>query len=503
MHQYLGSKRRRRSLALAGALALVVAIPGVAALDVKGRTDTGYSLSTGDSALVNRVYNTHTLDLGLAPGMSVSLYGGLSSAFGPGPGAGNILRNLNDAYNGNAATWVDYNLYAASFQYSSSLFGLSVGRRDSLLTELSAYDGLNVWVAPLPWLRVEAFGGIPWQDPSLLRLATSLSNEISKGALEAGAKVRVSLLGDTLSVSGEWTYLSQLNETTALIGGSTSLDTDQVARFSASYSPAEWLSAGASGSLVNWLPLDASAWAAGYVQGLHLSYGLNANVQALDIGALGEQFSSFSDLLGAAQPFIALSGDLSEEISGFLPANPILKSASIDLGFGHRQPLDTGKASKFNPSWNEFRAGPSLAFAGGFSVSGYYSLLLTDATGQTATPANTINGFGGELREKLGALDLRLGTSFSANEWDSSYTAYSMVDKFAAQDYYLRAKYQLSKALDLSLKASYETALLASITTLTPVNTDTLTPAYTLDTTDLNSAARNTLHFEIRAGFRY
>lgn len=484
MLKHRGSRRAGAVLALG--LAGLIAGPGLFALDLSGRTDTGYRLDYGDTTLVNRAWNSHSLELGIMPGLSFSLYGGLNGSFGGAPAAGTVLLSLPDARNGSTASWVDYNLYEARLSYSASVFGLSFGRQANQPGAMASFDGLSAWANPLPWLRLEAFGGLPWSDPSLLRAATGYADALSAGELEGGLNLSATLLEGSLSLSGGYVYLAQTTPSSGAIGAATSLKTNQLVRASASYAPSALLSAGLSCSLVDFAPVDAAFWAGGLVETAHLSYSLNGDLQLVDAASFGSSLSSFAAILGASDAYLSASAALSEDLGAFfLPAEGLLRRLSLDAGFDHRQPL-TGSASATDPGFEQFRVGPSLGFAYGLGLSGYYNYLLPASGFGTS-----INAFGGELSEKVQAFDIRVGTSFSANSWEQDVSGTTYSDSFAAQQYYLRAKWKLSKALDLQLRASYETSQQTSIV-----------DAFT-GSTDLNASPRSQIRAEIRAGYRY
>ncbi|MEI6875056.1 MAG: hypothetical protein WCL50_07985 [Spirochaetota bacterium] len=491
---------RSASLALFAVLVFAIAFPGIA-LDLSGRTDTGYRLDWGSDSMVNRVFNNHSLELGISEGFGFSMYGGLQAAM-RGTDAGLPYTGLLEAENDAKSRWVDYSLFLADLHYSTTFFGLSFGRKVSNELGAAPYDGLSAWVAPLPGFRVEAYGGIPWNDPSLLRIGTSISGALSAGALEAGAKLSAGFLDEALQVSLGYLYSAQTKFNSSQIGAASSTVKNQLLDASGSMYLGDWLSAGAKVSLIDWnpLPVNAGVWADGLVEAAHLNYTANASVQAIDITVFGQSFSSFYTLLGASHPYVSVACNLSEEVSAFLPPSTLLKSATFDVAYEHRQPLLSSDGSRFNTAYDEFRLGPAFAFGPGLSLSGYYSLLLTD---KSKSMDNTINSFGGEIREKIGAFDIRLGTAFTANKWQADYATQTISDEFAAQDYYLKGAWKVSKALDLSLRAYWETALLASISSSTAVNTDALTPAFAILASDPNGAARNSLRVEIRAGYRY
>lgn len=486
MESIRGSRLAGVRLTLAVVLGVAVASPGLFALDFSGRTDTGYPFEYGDNESVNRAWNTHSLELGILPGLSFDLYGGLRGAFGAVPSAGTVLLSLSDAQNDSQASWIDYDLYAANLRYSSSNYGLALGRLQDQPGARASFDGLSAWPEPPPWLRVEAFGGIPWSDPSLIRAAQSISDALSAGSLEGGANLTATLLDGSLALSGGYLYLAQLSPSAGTIGASSNLITDNVVRASTSWSPAMALSAGASLSLVNFAPVDLSCWAGGLVEAARLSYSLTGDVQFVDAASFGSSLSSFAAILGAADSYLSATLLLSEDLgSFFLPKAGPISSLSLDAGLDHRQPL-SGTASETDPGYEQFRIGPSIGLPFGLGLSGYYNYLLPSGDFGTS-----ISAFGGEISEKLGAFKFRLGSSFSANSWESDVSGTSYSDSFAAQQYYLRASWKVTKSFDLQLRASYEYSEQTSIT-----------DAFT-GSTDLDASGRSNVRAEIRAGYRY
>ena len=482
MEKYRGSRQAGAKMALVAALGFAIAAPGLFALDLSGRTDTGYRLDYGDNAMINRAWNTHSLELGIMPGLKFSMYGGLLGAFGANPAAGTDLINLPAAQNGNAATWVDYDLYTASLAYFDTSYGVSVGRLNNQPGAMASFDGVAAWVAPNSWLRVDMFGGLPWSDASLLRASSAFSGS----NLEGGATLSATLMQGNLGLSGGYVYLAQTTPSLGTIGASSSNVTNQVVRASASYSASSALSAGASATLVNFAPVDAAIWAGGMVDAVRLSYSVNGDVQFVGASSFGSSLSNFAAILGAADSYLSGSIDLSDDIgSFFLPKNGVVTSLSLDAGFDHRQPL-SGKATETDPGYEQFRVGPAMGLAFGLGLSGYYNALIPAADFDTA-----INSFGGEISEKVDAFDFRLGTSFSANNWEEDIAGTTYLDSFAAQQYYLRAKYKVTKALDLQVRGSYETSKQTSI-----IN------AFT-GTSDLNASPRTVIRAELRAGYRY
>ncbi|HUX40174.1 MAG TPA: hypothetical protein VMV83_03315 [Rectinemataceae bacterium] len=481
MEKYRGSRQVGARFALVAALGFAIAAPGLFALDLSGRTDTGYRLDYGDNAMINRAWNTHSLDIGIMPGLKFSMYGGLDGSFGAAPAAGTVLISLPDAQNGETASWVDYDLYTASIAYTAPTFGLALGRLSNQPGAMASFDGLSAWVAPMSWLRVDLFGGLPYSDASLVRAA----NAYTGSNLEGGASLSANLFDEALNLSAGYVYLSQATPTAGTIAASANTVVNQVLRASASWSSSSELSAGASATLVNFNPVDSAVWVGGMIDAARLSYSLNGDLQFLNAADFGASLSNFAAILGAADPYLSASVDLSEDFGGFfLPKGGLVSSLTLDAGYDHRQPL-TGSATISDPGYEQFRVGPSVSLAMGLALSGYYNYLLP-ASGY----GTSINAFGGEIGQKVDAFDFRLGTSFSASSWQED-VAGVYTDSFAAQQYYLQARWKATKALNFQFKASYETSQQTSI-----IN------AFA-GSSDLDASPRSDIHVELRAGYRY
>ena len=481
--------------------------PDRSALTIKGRTDTGYQLALGDNAMVNRAYNYESIDLGIDKGLTLSMYGGLLSAIGPhtntsdadgNPEASdNSLRNLLDALNGNPGTWVSYSLYKLQVNYSTEQFGLSFGRTTGMGSAMAPYDGLSCWYAPMDWLRIEAFGGHPWQDANVARFA-DLPAKLAAGEYEVGGSVSATLMEGSLSTGIGYVLLSQSSYAGGLGSGSVDSTTAVVqsglGSANVAWNPSNLFGAGLSASFINVTPLDISAWAAGTLESAYLAYNLRTALQPVDATAVANSFNAFASVLGASKAYVSASLDLTEDVTGFFTMPAFLKYAQVELGCDYRQPL--GTADAWNPQYLQFRVGPLVAFDKGLSVSAYYNYLLG------LSSADNINTISGEIREKIASFDFRLGTSFDANKFEANSATNSVLESVDTQEYYLKAKWQATKAFDLSLKASYSSSLYGTSTTAA-LTDSTLLPAATTVTTQLNDQARTSMRLEIRAGYRY
>lgn len=484
MQSNRGSRTSRPCGALAAMIVFALVAQGVAALDFSGRVDSGYRLDYDDPVAINRVFSYQNFDMGLGEGLSLTFNGGLLSAIGSNSSAGISIRGLDDARNDadadkdNLGTWVDYQLFGMKVAYQSDLVGVQVGRLSDWSGAASAFDGAGATLSPLSFLRIRAFGGMPYSDGSVIRAIRSYPSKIGNGELEAGATFGLSLLDDKLALSAGYLYLAQSTDVDALIGSASNVVKNQTLRGSMSFAPATWLSTSLNATMIDFKPTYASFNANGLVDPLHLRYNLGGTVQLLAAAALGNSFNSFAAILGSANPYFSGSASVSEELGGFIPTGGLLKSVALDASVGRRQPLVASDVAQANPTITEFRAGPSLAFGFGLSANGYYSYVLSDSG--SAKP-ETINAFGGELRYRKTPLDIRAGTAFTANEWTEDYLGSGYHDTFNAQTYYVRAKVNVTKTFDVQARMTYESSVLASVT----------------------GSATSTVRAEVRAGYRF
>jgi hypothetical protein len=262
---------------------------------------------------------------------------------------------------------------------------------------------------------------------------------------------------------------------------------------SAAYRQSALFAGGASASILGSSALDASVWAAGNLDSLHVSYGFDGRIQPVDAAAVADRFDAFAALLSASKPYFSVSANLTEDIAAFLPARGLIKAAQLELACDYRQPL--GAADLWNQNYALIRFGPLVALDGGFSVSAYGNYLIAFGS------ESNLSALGAEIRERIAGFDVRLGTAFDADDYETNEAATSIVETFDSQEYYLRAKWQMTKAFDLSLKASYSSSLLGAVTSA-PADSSLL-PTWDIVTTELNSQARTSIHLDLRAGFRY
>jgi hypothetical protein len=481
-------------------LGFLLLLAPAGALDYTGRIDTRYLFRAGDNAYGSDLYNYHSLELTLLKGLTLSWYGGVIASLndtvnifdGTTEATDNALRNLQDA--SNPGQYINYTIYSAFLKYDTGLWGVSIGRMNPVDYDLTRFDGVMAWVAPLSWLKLEAFGGLPWHY-AFVAHPTDIAQYWESGEVAAGGGATVTLLDDTLRISVKYQYLQENTRPDGLISSSapTYLAADSLSRVNVSYSPADWLNAGAGASALGISPLSVNAWASGAIESLYFSYSVDFQSQLMSVSAVSDRLTEFSALLTASSPYLDASVTLTENVGGFLPRGGFLSDAELELSYEHRQPVFSSDLSMFNPQYDQFRVGTLLGAKGGWTLQVFYSLLLT------SNIENTLNVVGGEIGKKWSAVDIRLGSSFNASQYQTDYTQTILEDSFYAQEYYVKAKVLINRSFDVSLKAAYENILLTSITSGQPLNPDVDYTALTV----LNGSLRNYFRLDLRAGFRY
>lgn len=489
--------------AMAAALVLLGLLGVVApagALDFTGRIDTRYTLQAGDYAFENDIYNYHSLDLAFSRNFTFSWYGGVIASLSPRVNtisadgseiSDNALRTLQDA--GNPGQYVNYTLYSAYLKYDARVFGAMLGRFAPADYDFTRFDGLIIWAAPFQWLRLEALGGMPWHYAYVSNPGV-VSQYWTAGEMAAGGGADLRFFDESLRLSLKYLYLQEAADTSGLINSaSTYISADSLAKGSVSYMGVPWLNAGAAFSMLDVSPLSARAWATGSIEPINLSYSADCQVQFVGVSALSDRLTEFAAILTAGDPYVDASVELTEDFAGFFPRGGFLSDIELELSYEHRQPVSAADLSMFNPQYDQLRVAALLGAQGGWTAQVFYALLLTSGI------ENTLHIVGGEIGKKWSVLDIRLGSSFNASLYQTDYTQTIVEESFYAQEYYLKAKWQVSRSFDVSLKAAYENILLTSITSATPLNQD-VDYAYV---TGLDDAARNYFRFEVRAGFRY
>jgi len=201
----------------------------------------------------------------------------------------------------------------------------------------------------------------------------------------------------------------------------------------------------------------------------------------------------YSALLSASHPYLSLSAGLSKDFTDLLGFKGFFTALQLELGYEHRQPLAAADLSMFNPQYDQFRVGTLLAIRGDWSLLVDYSVVLS------AGLENNLHAVGGELAKKWERIELRLGSSFYANRFQSDYTETVFTDSFFSQEYYLRFKWRISQLFDISLRGAYEHVLLSSLTSLSKLNDGVVYEPMT----ELFSEPRDYFRLDIRAGYRY
>ncbi len=468
------------------------------AVDLQARVETRYELQAGDGALDNDVFLYHFLELpflkrftfGWNGGLHKDLDGKTDSAPGVTPEATDIaLRGLPDAVD--PSQTLEYRIYSAYLKFELERFGALVGRYNPRDYEFAQFDGLLLWATPIDRLRLEAFAGKPWHYGYLSDFGTYWA----AGELAAGAGADLSLLGDRLKLALRYQYLRELTHREALIGEpvDTYLSNDHLTKLRVSLAPLPWLAAGLSGKFLGLQPEFLEFWASGYIERIRASYTLGLATQFIDIDQLSDRLTLYSSLLGSSHPYLSASAGVSEDFSDLLNLKGLFTGLELELNYEHRQPLVQADRSMFNPQYDQARVGLLVAVKGDWS-------LLVDYTFVVSTGLeNDLHAVGGELAKKWENIDVRLGSSFYANRFQTDYTATVFSDSFFSQEYYLKAKWRINRAFDVSLRGAFEHTRVSSLTSLTKVNEFLVYQPMT----ELFSEPRDYYRLDVRAGYRY
>jgi hypothetical protein len=472
--------------------------PRASALDLQARVETRYQLQAGDGALDNDVFLYHFLELpflqrftfGWNGGLSKDLDGKTDSAPGATPEATDIaLRGLPDAVNPDQT--LEYRIYSAYLRFDLERFGVLAGRYNPRDYEFAQFDGLLLWATPIDRLRLEAFGGKPWHYGYL----SDFSAYWRAGEVAAGAGADLSLLDDRLQLALRYQYLRELTHREALIGESsdTYLSSDHLSKLRVSLAPAPWLEAGVSTKFLGLEPRVLEAWASGYLEQWLASYSLGMATQFIDIAELSDRLTLYSALLGASHPYISVSAGLSKDFTDLLSLKGFFKALELELNYEHRQPLAQEDRSMFNPQYDQARLGLLVALRGNWSLLVDYNFVVSTGL------ENDLHAVGGELAKKWEKVDLRLGSSFYASRFQTDYTETVFSDSFFSQEYYLKARWRINRAFEVSLRGAIERARVTSLTSLTKVNELVVYEPMT----ELFSEPRNYYRLDVRAGYRY
>ncbi len=466
------------------------------AQELQARVETRYQLQAGDGALDNDVFQYHSLELPFLKSFTFAWSGGLRQDLDgrtdgtPTAEATDLaLRGLPDAANSDQS--LEYRIYSAFLRFDAGRFGALVGRYHPQDYELSQFDGLLLWASPFAWLRLETFGGKPWHYGYL----ADFDAYWAAGELVVGAGADVSLRGDSLRLALRYQYLQELTWANALIGevADPYLASDHLSKLRVTWTAAPWLE---TGGLISFLDLgwrSLELWASGSVEPLAATYSLACAMQFIDIADLSDRFTLYSALLGASHPYVSFSAALARDFSDLLNLGGFFTALQLELGYEHRQPLAAEDRSMFNPQYDQFRVGTLLAARGDWSLLVDYYFLLS------AGLENNLHVVGGELAKKWERIMIQAGSSFYASRFQSDYTQTAFTDSFYSQEFYLRLKWRISRAFDLSLRGTYEHILLSSLTSLSKVN-DLLVYE---PMTELFSEPRDYFRLDLRAGYRY
>ncbi len=489
-----------RIRAIAGVVLFLAAfgprLQTAAALDLQARVETRYQLQVGDGALDNDVYQYHSLTLPFLKSFSLGWSGGLRKDLdGQTDGTASAeqndlaLRGLPDAVNADQS--LEYRIYSAFLRFDVERFGVLVGRYNAQDYAFSQFDGLLLWASPLEWLRLETFGGKPWHYGYLSDFETYWNAE----ELIVGAGADVSFLDESLRLALRYQYLRELTSRDALIGepADTYIASDHLSKIRGTWAAAPWLEAGILVSMLDLTLKSWELWVNGNIEPLLASYSLGCVMQFVDIADLSDRLTLYSALLGASHPYLSATVGLTKDFTDLLGFKGFFTALQFELGYEHRQPLRAEDLSMFNPQYDQFRAGLLLAVRGDWSLLVDYNLLLSSGL------ENNLHVIGGELAKKWDRIEFQLGSSFYANRFQSDYTQTVFTDSFFSQEYYLKAKWRISRAFDLSVRGTYEHVLLSSLTSVDKVNDLVVYEPMT----ELFSEPRDYFRLDIRTGYRY
>ncbi len=481
-------------------LLLAVLTPWAAgALDLEARVETRYQLQAGDGALDNDVFLYHFLKMpflkrftfGWIGGLHKDLDGKTDSAPGVTPEVTDIaLRGLPDAVD--PSQTLEYRIYSAYVRFDLERFGALVGRYNPRDYEFTQFDGLLLWATPLDRLRLEAFAGKPWHYGYI----SDFGSYWGAGELVAGLGGELSLLSDRLRLALRYQYLRELTHRESLIGEpvDTYLSNDHLTRLRATLVPLPWLEAGVSAKFLGLRPEVLEFWASGYIEPLMVSYTLGFATQFIDIDELSDRLTLYSSLLGASHPYLSASAGVSRDFSDLLGLKgSFFQALELELNYEHRQPLALADRSMFNPQYDQARVGLLVAVKGDWSLLVDYNFVVSTGL------ENDLHAVGGELAKKWGQVDVRLGSSFYANRFQTDYTATVFSDSFFSQEYYLKGRWRINRAFDVSLRGAFERTRVSSLTSLTKVNEGLVYEPMT----ELFSEPRNYYRLDLRAGYRY
>ena len=248
-----------------------------------------------------------------------------------------------------------------------------------------------------------------------------------------------------------------------------------------------------SGAFLGLKPRALEFWASGNFEPLLTSFSLGCATQFIDIAELSDRLTLYSALLGSSHPYLSVSAGLSKDFSELLNLKGFFTALQLELNYEHRQPMAQEDRSMFNPQYDQARVSLLVALRGDWSLLVDYNFVVSTGL------ENDLHAVGGEVAKKWEKIDLRLGSSFYANRFQSDYTQTVFTDSFFSQEYYLKAKWKISRAFDLSVRGTYEHVLLSSLTSADKVNDLVVYEPMT----ELFSEPRDYFRLDIRTGYRY
>ncbi len=490
--------------AAAAVIALFVAAQPGSAVDFQGRIDTRYELQAGDNAFDNQVFQFHSFTLSFLSNLSLVWNGGIRKDFNntintvtvDGVEQTNIaFRGLADAVDVDQT--IEYTIYSAYLKYTLGIYGALLGRIiPDPDYEFSSFDGLLLWATPNDWLRVEGFIGKPWHYGPLINVggAVDLDTYWKADEVVTGVGSDFSFADSGLKLSLRYLRLQEETQLNTQVGAapSTFLPVGNLSKARIMFSPLDTLNAGATAAFIDFNPRSAMAWANGSLEPYLTSFALNYAMQFIDISEISDQLTQFSAFLTASHPYLSASADVSKDFAELFGKPELLSNVELELSYEHRQPLNSSDLSTFNPQYDQLRVGTLLATRDRWSLLVYYNVLFSSGL------VSTLQTVGGEIGKKWDPFDVRVGSSFNANVFETDYTATVVTDSFYAQEYYLKVKWNITRLWDLTVKGSYENVQLSSLTTAPTAGILVFAPA-----TTLFSQPRNYFALDVRLGFRY
>ena len=304
------------------------------------------------------------------------------------------------------------------------------------------------------------------------------------------------MLDDRLQLALRYQFLRELTHREALIGQpvDTYLSSDHLTKARLSLAPTPWLEAGVSGAFLGLKPRALEFWASGNFEPLLTSFSLGCATQFIDIAELSDRLTLYSALLGSSHPYVSVSAGFSKDFSELLNLKGFFTALQLELNYEHRQPMAQEDRSMFNPQYDQARVSLLVALRGDWSLLVDYNFVVSTGL------ENDLHAVGGEVAKKWEKIDLRLGSSFYANRFQSDYTQTVFSDSFFSQEYYLKAQVEDQPGLrPFRCGETFEHVLMSSLTSRTKVNDQVVYEPMT----ELFSEPRNYFRLDVRAGYRY